>query len=386
MVIHPAAETNPPVDLHLPHVLHIASGDLWAGAEVQLYTLAKSLTDLNVRVTVALLNYGMLEEKLRTAGITVHVFDETITNAFGIILALKRLVLTEGVEVVHTHRMKENILGSIAATLAGGIPSIRTVHGDSEHWPSWWQLHKFAMIYLDQLTGRHLQHSIISVSEELAARIGKIYQADKITAIPNGIIIPVTRTANPRPMSDLFRIGIAGRLVAVKRADLFIRAARLFTDQHPDIRAEFCLYGDGPLRYELELLSKELGTDKIVKFAGHKNEMNTEFADLDALMLTSDHEGLPMILLEAMANGIPVVAHAVGGIPDVMNQGDCGVLVTDHTPNGYAEALFQLLTDTHLRNGIVSRATQRVIAHYNAEQNARRYLANYLSIHKQATV
>jgi glycosyltransferase involved in cell wall biosynthesis len=91
-----------------------------------------------------------------------------------------------------------------------------------------------------------------------------------------------------------------------------------------------------------------------------------------------------MILLEAMAHGIPVVAHAVGGIPDVLNQGDCGILVTDHSPNGYADAIFRLLTDTRLKNEIVSGAMQRVTTYYNAELNARRYLACYLSAYQQA--
>jgi glycosyltransferase involved in cell wall biosynthesis len=86
-----------------------------------------------------------------------------------------------------------------------------------------------------------------------------------------------------------------------------------------------------------------------------------------------------------MAYGVPVAAHAVGGIPDVMNQGDCGILVTDHSPNGYADAVFLLLTDTQLKKEIVSRAMQRVTAHYNAELNARRYLACYLSTYQQAT-
>ena len=106
----------------LPQSLHIASGDLWAGAEVQLYTLVKALKQkLNVPVSVILLNHGVLENKLQQAGINVTVIDESKINSGKILRYLYTAIKSLQPDVIHTHRVKENILGGIAAR-ACGIP------------------------------------------------------------------------------------------------------------------------------------------------------------------------------------------------------------------------------------------------------------------------
>lgn len=384
MAIHHSAESNLPGSTRHPHVLHLASGDLWAGAEVQLFILATTLaSDLQMPVSVVLLNHGVLEARLRESGIMVVVLDEARLGIFGIIRQLTGIIKSQGVDVIHTHRVKENIIGSIAGLLAGRIPSMRTMHGMPEQPPRWWQLRRILIRQADRLCGRYLQSRIIAVSAELAARLDRIYPHDKIIVIQNGVDVTTMagiRAARGQGSPDrptIFRIGIACRLVAVKRVDLFIKAARYYMDHYTDTSTEYCIYGDGPLREELEQLNRETGTDSAVRFAGHVSDIHSELTGLDVLMITSDHEGLPMILLEGMSLGIPVVAHATGGMPDVLDQGDCGVLVTMHTPRGYAEAMRCLLSDPQMRSDIASRAIQRVANHFCAKLNGRRYLAVY---------
>lgn len=100
-------------DVTRPNVLHIASGDLWAGAEVQMFTLARALqNDLNIRVNVVLLNHGKLEHELRMAGIRTIVLDESKFNSVRILCQLVRTIRELRPDVIHTHRLKENILGS----------------------------------------------------------------------------------------------------------------------------------------------------------------------------------------------------------------------------------------------------------------------------------
>ena len=118
------------------NVLHIASGDLWAGAEVQLFTLAKALNNRkDIDISVVLLNHGMLEQKLLNEGIDVNVLDESTLNGFQILLQLIYIVREIKPDVIHTHRVKENVLGSVAA-LFNNIPTIRTQHGAPEHKPA----------------------------------------------------------------------------------------------------------------------------------------------------------------------------------------------------------------------------------------------------------
>ena len=100
---------------------------------------------------------------------------------------------------------------------------------------------------------------------------------------------------------------------------------------------------------------------------------------LDVLLMTSDHEGLPMILLEAMALQIPIVSHRIGGIANLLDQGSCGVLVEEHSAPAYAQALYQLTNTPDHRNTIVRNALQRVSTLYSAERNAKAYRNEYSS-------
>ena len=101
---------------------------------------------------------------------------------------------------------------------------------------------------------------------------------------------------------------------------------------------------------------------------------------MDMLLMTSDHEGLPMILLEAMALQIPVIAHAVGGIPTLLDQGACGVLVREHNAPGYGDEIYRLAHNPEICSAIRQKALTRVSTYYSAEKNAGDYLLEYRSL------
>lgn len=367
-------------------VLHIASGDLWAGAEVQLFTLAKALkiyTDTNVNIL--LLNHGTLEKKLLDNGIRVIVLNEIKMNGFQILLQIISTIRKIKPDVIHTHRVKENVLGSISA-LFSKTPTLRTAHGASEHKPAWIHIPKRLILFMDWFCGQFLQRKIVAVSKDLAKILQKSFPANKIKVIENGVD-PASFSTTAEPVnSDIehnacsFRIGIAGRLVPVKRVDIFIKAAAELLNTHPELNTSFHIFGDGPLHTELTALSHKLNTEKMIHFEGHCENMQHELTDLDALLITSDHEGLPMILLEAMALKTPVIAHAVGGIPAVLNQGECGILVSDHQPSAYADAIFKLIKNSEIRTNIIHNALNHVTTFYSAEKNASAYHAVYRSL------
>ena len=367
-------------------VLHLASGDLWAGAEVQLLTLAIKLHESpDIEVIVALLNHGKLEEKLKEAGIHVVVMDESSTGFFSLLFTLIRLVRRLDADIIHTHRTKENILGSFTALLSGNLPSIRTVHGAPEHKPSLAKPHKYLVNSLDNFCARYLQRMIVAVSNNLADILASTLPAGKIRVIENGIDLQAFTALQEKRLEYIksrpgeFRIGIAGRLTPVKRVDIFIRAADYVIKHHPEIPAAFHIYGDGPLRSELEMLAQSLGISPRVHFHGHSDDMHEELASLDALLMTSDHEGTPMVLLEALATGVDVIAHATGGIDEILNQGECGALVHEHTPQGYANEVARLAenktnagSDEH--RTICSSLDERFSAASNASKYAEIYM------------
>lgn len=369
----------------LPNVVHIASGDLWAGAEVQLFTLLKTLHGLeNVSVRALLLNHGELETRLRERGIPVEVLDESRLNSIQILWRLIQYLKLWRPNVVHTHRLKENLLGGVAARLAGNIPSLRTVHGAPEHRPGWRKPHKQILYTLENLVGRLLQRKIIVVSQELEGQLRNAFPAAKIAVIENGVDIEalapyIKPTDDPQKAPSPRKIALVGRLVPVKRVDVFLETAKYLKDHHPGFSAQFHIYGDGPQRRQLENLSVSLGVQDMVYFAGHCTEIYPEMSSLDALLITSDHEGLPMTLLEAMALGVPVIAHAVGGIPHALAEGDSGRLVMQQQPSAYASAVIELFGNLTQREKLIASAHARIQAKYSAYTNAESYLAQYQS-------
>ena len=143
--------------IHTVNVLHIASGDLWAGAEAQLFTLAKTLnSQQGININIVLLNHGILEQKLLNNEINVIVFDESRLNSFQILLQLINTISKIRPDVIHTHRVKENILGSISA-LFNNTPTLRTAHGAPENKPAWFHIPKQLILFMDWFCGRFIQ-------------------------------------------------------------------------------------------------------------------------------------------------------------------------------------------------------------------------------------
>lgn len=366
-------------------VLHVASGDLWAGAEVQLYTLLSRLHERSDTIVhAALMNEGELAHRLRALGITVTVLDETRLNGLQILNGLRKLMQTLQPDIVHTHRIKENILGSVANLTATRAASVRTVHGAAEHSPRGLrQLHKQILAWFDRLAGRCLQDRIIAVSKGLQEPLAKEFGANKVIIIENGIdisavqaaIVPVDfRTQAPHAC----HIGIVGRLQPVKRVDIFLDMAAQLIRTQPNIDWRFHVIGDGPLRQSLQQQASDLNVDEKVIFHGHRSDSVACLSGLDALVMCSDHEGMPMTLLEAVTVGTVVLAHAVGGMVDVLENSKRGLLVTEHSAPAYASGLLQLLAISEETPRMAEQAS--ISAHYSSEANAAKVSQLYLDI------
>lgn len=361
-------------------ILHIISGDLWAGAEAQALTLISRLAQTpGTEVAAVVMNEGELMHKLRGGGISVFVLNEERLNPARLLLDLRGLMMRWHPDVIHTHRAKENILGSIANRVARNVPSVRTIHGGSEHQVKdiWDRIRHGTITRLDRWCGRALQQRIIAVSEELGSRIVKDFPLDKIVVIENGIDAEALRdavgTAEFRVREPHYtHLGMVGRLVAVKRVDLFLAAAALLRRRLPGRDWRFHLFGDGPLRGDLAELSERLGVADVVTFHGHRKDIATCVAALDAVVMCSDHEGMPMAALEAAILGVPIVAHAVGGLPDIVPE---EFLVTRHEPAGYVDGVLRAF-DSNGRAIARSRAEQLSIK-YSAQANAERIRAVY---------
>ncbi|MEA1081848.1 glycosyltransferase [Marinobacter qingdaonensis] len=325
-------------------VTHVISGDLWAGAEVQVFNLCMALVaSPRLRLTAVVFNEGVLSQKLRSLGLKVEIADESRYGPLTLVTIIRNHCRREGTKVLHTHGFKENILGIIGKDLAGVPCSLRTVHGNPETEISFKGPHKWLIRQLDLLLGRLRQQTVVAVSSQLEATLGAQFPG-KVEKIFNFVDVDGLRQQWPRAKAlstRRYRIGIVGRLVPVKRIDLFIRTIAILNQR--GLPCTGVIIGSGPLEQEMRALSASLGMMEEIEFKGFIDPAYDELRKLDALLMTSDHEGLPMTLLEALAIETPVIAHRVGGIPEVLADGDCGWLVDEQTPESYAEVTIKAL-------------------------------------------
>ena len=366
-------------------VVHIASGDLWAGAEVQLYYLAKELyKNKLIHLTIILLNHGILERELKQAGIPVIVFDEKKLGSLQIFIRLRTFMKAVSPDIVHTHRQKENVLGSVAALLSSSAKSLRTVHGSSESLPRRMQINKQFFRMMDRLCGQLMQDRIVAVSSQLADQLATRFPINKIRIIENGIDVEAVQKAASEPVelpgpSQAINIAIVGRLVPVKRADIFLRVAQMLIEESEG-HYIFYIFGDGPLRDDITSLLKTLGLERRVFMMGFQSNIAAFLSKMNFLLITSDHEGLPMNLLEALSLRLPVIAHSVGGIPMVLDNGRCGTLVTENSPENYVRAIRYCLSDPGLLAQRVNNGYQQLTARYTSGHTAELYSQLYLEM------
>lgn len=366
------------MDITAIKVMHVASGDLWGGAEAQLYTLCKYLRKINgTSVVVALLNHGELEKKLLDIGLKVFIIDESTHSSLQIIKQLRHLIKTNTPDIIHTHRQKENILGSIAAYFESTI-SLRTVHGASEHPSGFSHPVQMTQHIIDNLCGKYLQKKIISVSYELEKQLTQLFPNHLVTTIENGVDIEsLNHIHSNKKLLPPYKVGIVGRLVPVKRVDIFIEIANIWKKKHTDIPVEFHIFGDGPLRDELEKLSASNNTSNAVHFEGHCTSIHEEIKNLDALLITSDHEGLPMTLLESMSLETAVISNQIGGIPRALNQGVCGRLIHTQSAEAFSNELLCCLTQKEKTQKQIKLARERIDEMYSASINAKNIYTTY---------
>ena len=302
--------------------VHIASGDLWAGAEAQIYTLLKSLKELSCEPMAILLNDGELATRLRTEGIAVHICCERQLGFWSLLRSMTKLLIHLKPDVVHTHRQKENILGSIAAWRAKTPVCVRTAHGMTEFQPS---LKQRLQALADKMCCRYLQHKVVAVSDEMNERLASQYGTKKVITIYNGVDVERLAAVKASPSikesnCGAVHIGMIGRIEPVKRVDIFLRTASLLLENRDDTNWRFHVIGDGSHLPQMQSLASKLGIADNVKFYGHRNDAHECMAALDIMVICSDHEGLPMSALERLAMQKCLVAHTVGGLDELLGQ------------------------------------------------------------------
>ncbi len=309
------------------HICHIVSGDLWAGAACQVTNLMSELVkEKEYQFSAVTFNPGRLSAELAGLGIPVLCLPEKRMSSPEILSRIRRHIRDGRIDVIHTHGHKEQVLGCLAA-FSSSRPTkvIRTLHGLPEPYKGIAGLRAAISQKVTDLCSVFLTHSIVVVSNDMERRLHRKSWASKMVCIHNGVNPNRLKTVQSpgavreslKIAENAFVIGTACRLVPVKRLDILLKAFAIARGEHR--KAVLLICGDGPLRDELRRQCEILNLSKPVRFLGHRDDMYDILSALDLFVMTSEHEGIPMVLLEALALGVPVVAPAVGGIPEVVN-------------------------------------------------------------------
>jgi glycosyltransferase involved in cell wall biosynthesis len=267
-------------------------------------------------------------------------------------------------DVVHTHMAKAGTVGRLAAHICGVPLIVHTYHGHVFHGyfgPTKTRVFLTIERVLGLVTDR-----VIVVGDGQRAEIASygVAPLSKLEPIRLGLELgPFLNAESARGRlrdelaiaSDTPVIGIVARLVPIKAHDVFFQAAVQVLQVLP--AARFIVVGDGERRGELEAMVDRLDIRPSVTFVGWRRDMLAVYADLDVVALTSLNEGSPVALIEALASARPVVATAVGGVPEVVIDGTTGLTVPPSNPGTLAQAMLTLLGDRAMgaRLGVAGR-------------------------------
>jgi glycosyltransferase involved in cell wall biosynthesis len=262
-------------------------------------------------------------------------------------------------DIVHLNSSKAGVLGRLAASTARVPVRVFTVHG--------WGFKAFegaarsAYLWADRLV-RPLTTAFVCVSRsdlELGLR-ARTCTAERTVVIPNAV--DVDAFDQSRGSADgMLRVVSVGRLKAPKDFVTLVRAVA----RADGVALRLTIVGDGPDRTLVEREIDACGVADRVVLAGESRDVPRALAQADALVLASSSEGMPVTLLEAMAAALPVVATAVGGVPEVVASEETGLLVRAGDPDALADALRRLADDSGLRHRLGTAGRKRVEEHFS---------------------
>jgi glycosyltransferase involved in cell wall biosynthesis len=275
--------------------------------------------------------------------------------------------------IVHTHNELVHTYGTIAGRLAGVPCIVNTIHGTKSG----------KDLRLDRNYRALLPwtDAVITVSDETVAQFAAERRRfrNKFHVIHNGIPVErfVARSARPGSQWPRIRLGTVGRLAEVKDQATLIQAFHIVQKTYPQV--ELQILGDGPLRTDLESLSKRLGPDSRVTFHGASPKVPEFLSDLDVFVLSSVSEGLPIAVLEAMSAGLPIVSTRVGGICEVATEHEVAEYCIPSDPEALAQAIRSVLEPERLR--VMGRTGQTIARRsFTVQAMSDRYEALYRTL------
>lgn len=371
---------RPPGAIHVVH--GVLSLDL-GGLERLVLALIETGQRSNYRTSVVCIDEpGQLADTARALGAEVHCLQAAGDRGSATRRATELFARIRP-DVLHTHQIGALWHLGRAVSHADPVAIVHTEHSD--HAALARGLHSQLKSRFWWHRAGRLPHRFCCVSADIATSVRRWHTVPdaKVAVVPNGVD---TVLFARREQRDALRqslgfsandhvIGTVGRLNEVKRQDLLVRAFARLLPAHP--QARLLIVGDGPEREPLQQLATSLGIATRTTFAGYQSQTEHYLSAMDSFALSSRHEGLPLALLEAWAAGLPVVASAVGGIPQIVEHQRTGLLFENGDEAGLANGISRILDEPAFAAALASAGRAKVVADYSLERMAQLYDHHY---------
>ncbi len=345
-----------------------------AGAEIMCENLIYELIKLGHDVVaVSMYDYrSAITERLENAGVDVRYLSKKSGLDLSMIPKLRKLFKQTGAEVVHTHRYCAQY--AIPAAILSGVKiRVHTLHSIAE------KENRKGARKLNKFFFKRCHLVPVALSELVKDSVTKEYgiSDEGVPVVYNGINLTKCKVKEDYSTTDNFKILHIGRFAEPKNHIGLIKAFHTFHDAHPD--SELWLIGDGDTREEIEKYANNHALLSSVKFFGLQSNVYDFLHNADIFTLPSNYEGIPMTLIEAMGTGLPIVATAVGGVPDMLDESSA--ILTDVDVDQIARGFEAYYNDSALRERHGRTATQRSLE-FSAAVMAKKYSQIYESARK----
>ena len=352
-------------------VLHTIETEDAGGAEQILLDLVRALGP-DYDSVVGVLKKGWLWSQVRSSDTPWTMLEGAGASDVRLLAQLVRLVRRQRIDLIHAHEFYMNAVCAVVSRLTG-VPLVATVHGRN-YYPERLRRRVIYRMVVTQAA------AVVSVSEDLRRFFCRATRTSlgRVRVIYNGVDpdawrggrAPEVRRSLGIPAGAAV-VGTVGSLYEVKGHAYLIQAARLILERRPDVH--FVLVGGGPLDGELRAQAQAQGVGEQVHLVGHREDVRQLLAAMDVFVLPSLSEGLPLALLQAMAAGKPAVVTEVGGIPEVVGNGETGFLVPPRNAEALADRVITLLESPSTAVRIGARGQRRIRERFSLQATVTAY-------------
>jgi glycosyltransferase involved in cell wall biosynthesis len=314
------------------------------GAEKQLVYMLRALQQNEISVRVLCLTEGeSYEAEIRSLGIDVEYVGDNKNRGLRLIKIIRNL-RNRPADIIQSSHFYTNIYTAIAGKVLR-IPSIGAIRSDLKS-----EIEQHGRLGKYQLSLPSLLIANSNIARRSAMKLG--ISRNKIEFLRNVVETPIEKPEIFTSPSKEFTFLFVGRLSKEKRADRFIRMADALVKKFPELPLRFKIAGDGIFRDVLEKQVADcVSLNNKFEFLGECVDIDKIYKRANALVLTSEYEGTPNVVLEALSHALPVIATNVGGIPEILN-GNRGILVNPNDENELTSAATKLIENNDLRNSL----------------------------------